>query len=93
MAQVETVVELAGQAGNSINQIREGAIRVSDVVNDISDAIREQGAASNQIAQNIEHIAQMSEESAAAVANTASAARHLQTLSHSLHDTVSRFRT
>ena len=91
--QVSSGVELANQAGDSINRIREGAERVTHVVNGISDSIREQSQAGNQIAHQLESIAQMSEESAAAVAHTASAARHLHNLSASLHQAVGQFRT
>lgn len=85
-------VELAAQAGVSITEIRDGANRVVNVVNSISDSIREQGTVSSEIARNIEHIAQMSEESARAVQHTAQAARHLQSLSSALHESVARFR-
>jgi len=85
-------VELARQAGASINEIREGSTRVMDVVNSISDSIREQGTVSSEIAKNIEQIAQMSEESANAVQHTTDAARHLQQLSSALHNSVSRFK-
>jgi methyl-accepting chemotaxis protein len=62
------------------------------VVNSISDAIREQGSVSSEIARNIEQIAQMSEESASAIQQTATAARHLKQLSTGLHSSVSRFK-
>ncbi|MFO1346357.1 MAG: hypothetical protein U1E85_08670 [Rhodocyclaceae bacterium] len=55
-----------------------------DVLNDISSSIREQSAASSDIAKNIERIAQMSEESAQAVQHTTDAAHHLQELSAAL---------
>ena len=93
VAQVSSGVELANQAGDSINRIRDGALRVTHVVNGITDSIREQSTASNQIAQQLEQIAQKSEESAVAVRNTADAARHLQSLSSSLHQAVAQFRT
>jgi len=93
VSQVETGVELANEAGESINNIRDGANRVSQVVNDITTSIREQSATSSDIAQSIERIARMSEDSANAIAHTAQAARHLQELSLSLHGTVSRFKT
>jgi methyl-accepting chemotaxis protein len=93
VSQVSNGVELANQAGDSINRIRDGAERVTQVVNSISDAIREQSSAGNQIAQKLETIAQMSEESAVAVTHTADAARHLQTLSASLHQAVAQFKT
>ncbi len=85
-------VDLASQAGASITEIRDGAQRVMQVVNNISDSIREQGIASSDIAKNVEHIAQMSEESAGAVQETTNAARRLQQLSSSLHNSVSRFK-
>jgi methyl-accepting chemotaxis protein len=91
--QVGNGVELANQAGDSINRIRDGALRVTVVVNGISDSIAEQSMASNEIAQKLETIAQMSEESAAAVRQTAEAARQLQALSASLRETVAQFRT
>ncbi|AXS79668.1 methyl-accepting chemotaxis protein [Dechloromonas sp. HYN0024] len=91
--QVGNGVQLANQAGDSINRIRDGALRVTAVVNGISDSIAEQSMASNEIAQKLETIAQMSEESAAAVRQTADAARQLQALSSSLRETVSQFKT
>ncbi|HEX6735797.1 MAG TPA: methyl-accepting chemotaxis protein [Azonexus sp.] len=91
--QVGNGVELANQAGDSINRIRDGAERVTHVVNGISDSIREQSTASNQIAHQLETIAQMSEQSAVAVRHTADAARQLHSLSASLHQTVAQFKT
>ena len=85
-------VDLASQAGTSITEIRDGSMRVMEVVNSISDSIREQGTVSSEIAKNIERIAQMSEESANAIQNTTNAARHLQQLSSGLHNSVSRFK-
>jgi methyl-accepting chemotaxis protein len=91
--QVGNGVELANQAGDSINRIRDGALRVTVVVNGISDSISEQSMASNEIAQKLEVIAQMSEESAVAVRHTANAARQMQALSNSLRQTVAQFKT
>ena len=92
VTQADKGVALANEAGQSIVSIRDGALRVVDVVNDISSSIREQSAASSDIAKNIERIAQMSEESAQAVQHTTDAARHLQELSAALHASVSRFK-
>ena len=85
-------VELANEAGRSIVTIRDGAMRVVSVVNDISSSIREQSGASSDIARNIEQIAQASEGSAQAAQKTISAARHLQELSASLHTAAGRFK-
>jgi len=92
VSQADRGVALANEAGESIVSIRDGALRVVDVVNDISSSIREQSSASSDIAKNIEQIAQMSEESAQAVQHTTAAARHLQELSTELHASVSRFK-
>ena len=92
VSQANKGVELASQAGASINEIRDGALRVMEVVNNISDSIREQGTVSSDIAKSVEHIARMSEESASAVQDTATAARHLQQLSSTLNSSVSRFK-
>jgi len=93
VAQAGSGVEMANQAAASITRIHDSARRVTRVVNGISDAIREQSAASSQIAQRVEQIAQMSEEGAAAVENTTAAARQLQSLSTSLHNAVEQFKT
>jgi methyl-accepting chemotaxis protein len=91
--QVDKGVELANEAGESINNIRDGAQRVTQVVNDITNSIKEQSTTSSDMAQSIERIARMSEDSANAIAHTAEAARHLQELSLELHGSVSRFKT
>jgi methyl-accepting chemotaxis protein len=91
--QVGNGVQLANQAADSINRIRDGAERVTQVVNGISDSIKEQSMAGTQIAHQLETIAQMSEESAVAVKHTATAARHLQALADSLHQAVGQFKT
>jgi methyl-accepting chemotaxis protein len=93
VSQVGNGVMLANQAGDSINRIRDGAQRVRAVVNDISSSIAEQSLASNEIAQQLESIAQMSEQSAIAVRHTADAAHSLKKLSTELHQAVARFRT
>ncbi|MBK7327145.1 MAG: methyl-accepting chemotaxis protein [Propionivibrio sp.] len=85
-------VELATQAGNSINEIRSGSMRVTEVVNSISEAIREQVTASSEIAKSVEKVAQMSEENAVAMKDTTQSAHHLKQLSSSLNDSVSRFK-
>lgn len=92
VVQARKGVDLATQAGGSINEIRSGSTRVTEVVNNITNSIREQGTVSLEIAKSIEHVAQMSEESSLAVKNTAQAAHHLKDLSVSLHNTVSRFK-
>jgi len=90
--QVDGGVALAQQAGDSINQIKDGAGQVISVVNDISAALAEQSSASNDIASHVERVAQMSEENSAAAGETASAANHLEQLAGTMRSAVSRFR-
>ncbi len=54
-------VELAHQAGNSISSIQSAATRVMQSVADINHALREQGIAARDIANNVERVAQMTE--------------------------------
>jgi len=92
VTQVDGGVALAQQAGDSINQIKDGAGQVINVVNDISAALVEQSSASNDIASHVEKVAQMSEENSAAAGETASAANHLEQLAGTMRSTVSKFR-
>jgi methyl-accepting chemotaxis protein len=85
-------VALANEAGNSIVGIREGAKRVTEVVTTISESIREQSAASNEIATRVERIAHMTEQSVDEVARTTKAARDLEETSRALHGAVARFK-
>lgn len=90
--QVSSGVELANEAGESINRIREGAQRVTEVVNGISGSISEQSAASEGITQELSQMAQMSEQSAVAIRESASAAQHLQQLSAALYQAIGQFK-
>ena len=90
-AQASQGVALATRAGEAIGQIRDGAQRVTGVVTAISDAIRQQSAASNEISTRVERIAQMTEEGAEESSRTLDAARELQEMSQILHSSVSRF--
>ncbi|MBI4741958.1 MAG: methyl-accepting chemotaxis protein [Betaproteobacteria bacterium] len=92
VGQVGGGVAKAQQAGSAINQIRDGAGQVVRVVNDISAALVEQSAASNDIATHVEKVAQMSEENSSAASQSASAAKHLEELADTMRASVSRFR-
>jgi len=92
VARVQEGVVLAGQAGASMDQIRAGATQVVSAVTDISMALREQGAASTDIARNVERIAAMAEQNSGAVRETADTARHLEGLAQQLRAEVAHFR-
>jgi methyl-accepting chemotaxis protein len=92
VGRVNAGVTLATQAGEAMSEIQSNAGQVVDTVGDISSSIREQSAASTEIARNVEHIAQMAEENSAAVAENAATARELEHLSEGLRAEVRRFR-
>ena len=90
--QVDDGVALAKQAGDAINQIRDGAGRVNNVVSDISSALVEQSSASSDIATQVEKVAHMSEKNSAAAGEFASAAVHLEQLADGMRAAVGRFK-
>ena len=91
--QVDGGVALAQQAGDAISQIKAGSTQVVKTVSDISSALVEQSAASNNIAVHIEKVAQMAEENSAAAVKTADAANQLAQLAKEMRITVNRFKT
>ncbi|GHD55652.1 methyl-accepting chemotaxis protein [Jeongeupia chitinilytica] len=92
VTEVEGAVAQAREAGSAIGAIRNGSTAVVEHVADISGAIREQSAASNNIAQLVERIAQMSEASSSAAQQTANSARELDRLAGEMNREVERYR-
>jgi methyl-accepting chemotaxis protein len=62
------------------------------MVNEISSALREQSVASNDIAANVERIAQMSEENGAATREVADTAGLLEQLAADARAAAGQFR-
>ncbi|HET7775137.1 MAG TPA: methyl-accepting chemotaxis protein [Azospira sp.] len=91
VSRVTLGVDLAREAGDAMVRIRDGAQQVVDMVSDISSSLREQSAASTEIAKNVERIAQMAEENSAAVTENASTAGQLENLAEALQAEASRF--
>jgi methyl-accepting chemotaxis protein len=89
---VNREVELAQQAGMSIQQIQSGTQQVGVAVSGISSAIREQSAASTEIARQVEKVAQMSEEISAATEKSAETATEMKVLAQSLQNQVAQFK-
>jgi len=92
VARVAEGVSLARKTSESMLSINHGAQQVMDTVTDISNALREQGVASNEIAVNVENIARRSEENSSAVRAVAETALHLEKLAADTRQAVSRFR-
>lgn len=92
VSRVEQGAGLAKQASASMLGIRSSAERVIAAVSEISGALSEQSAASNDIAVNVMKIAEMSEENSAATQQSADTALHLDDLAASTLSAVHRFR-
>ncbi len=90
--QVKGGVTLAQQAGEAIVSIRQSSGDVVRMVDQISLALREQTAASQDVARNVERIAQMSQQNSQAVEQTAETAGALQRLAQGLYGQVGVFR-
>ena len=91
--QVEEGVALAGEAGGRISDIKTGASQVSSAVIGISDALREQSAATREIARNVETIAEQAVHNHTQASATADTAREMEVLSIQIRASISRFRT
>jgi methyl-accepting chemotaxis protein len=85
-------VEFASRAGESIARIRDSAQRVTGVVTSINDAVREQTAANDDIANRVVRVAESAEAGAEEVTQTAAAARGLHEMSRAMRESVGRFR-
>jgi methyl-accepting chemotaxis protein len=86
-------VHQAQLAGDAISQVQSQSRQVLEAVSEISVALREQAAASTEIAQSVERIAQMAEENNVAVASNVDTAETLRNLAHTLTSATARFRT
>ncbi|MDO6386360.1 methyl-accepting chemotaxis protein [Uliginosibacterium sp. 31-12] len=89
---VGTGVSGAEETNQAIQVIRSGSRDAVQRVEEIATSIREQGAATNSIAIQVEKIAQMSEESSAAAGESADAARALDQLARQMHEIVAAYR-
>ncbi len=83
---------LSEQARDTISEIGDKSTSVVESVEEITNALREQSAASNDIARRVEQIAVSSEENSAAVRSTAEAAKSLEGVSVRLQEATARFR-
>lgn len=92
LPEVERGVELAAYASDSLRSIEAGAHRTLDRVGEVASATREQSAASTSIAQRVEDIAQMVDQTTATIRGTADSAGHLECIALNLKQQISRFK-
>ena len=70
----------------------EGSSTVVSAVEEISEAVREQSAASTSISQRIEQIAQMTDRNTAAAGSTAEAVHHLTSMSREIETALKAYK-
>jgi methyl-accepting chemotaxis protein len=85
-------VARAQQTSDAIKAIGEASRSTEVTVGEISAAIQEQGSATNNIAVQVERIAQMSEESSSAALETSDAALKLDELAKEMQRITSAYR-
>jgi methyl-accepting chemotaxis protein len=90
---VGTGVQQAQLAGEAISQVQSQARQVVDAVSEITIALREQAAASTEIAQNVERIALAAEENNIAATGNADTANRLRLLAENLNREIDQFKT
>ena len=91
-SEVREGVQFATDSGSVLDSIRNESNRTTSAVNDIADAMREQSAASQDVARGVEQIAQMAEQNNQITRNTHEQTTVLEHLAAELEAKVSHFR-
>ncbi|MDD3675267.1 methyl-accepting chemotaxis protein [Thauera propionica] len=99
LGNIESAVErvgngtrLAAEAGASIATITDGATRVEQVFEGIAGTLREQSVAAHRMADSIEAVARLADQTAASAASVASEVSTLETGARELSQAVGGFR-
>ena len=89
---VDKGVALAQSAAEAINQLGESAGRVLEVIEEVSSALVQQAAASQDIAISVESVVQMIDENDQAMAQVTGTASTLDVLAVTLQKDMARYR-
>jgi methyl-accepting chemotaxis protein len=92
MTLVQDGVSLAGEAGSAISSISDRSHEVEQTIMHMTGTLRDQSAASAEVAQKVESIAAMSLENSQATKVTAKTAGQIQQLAQNLEAKISRFK-
>lgn len=84
-------MEHAQKASDAIKAIRDSAEAVVAQVSEITGSMREQSSASQEMAQQVDKVAQMSEENSGAAVATAAEGQRLRKLGGELEDAIRRY--
>lgn len=89
---VEEGKKLTDEVASVLQEILEGANKVSSLVEQVAAASEQQSAAAEQISKNIESISHITQENAAGISQIARAAEDLNKLTLKLKDLVASFK-
>ncbi len=89
--EVESGIELADKAGDSLGQVVSSSQEVQDMINQIAAANEEQSSTSEEIAKNVAGISNVTSEQAQQVQEVASTSDELAKLTEQLRDLVEQF--
>lgn len=92
VTQMDGGVVFAQQAGDAINQIKERATQVVNVVKEIASALAEQSSASDNIAVQVVNMARMTEASSSATGEIVTATQNLEKLAGLMSTVGGNFR-
>ncbi|GAB4063114.1 methyl-accepting chemotaxis protein [Uliginosibacterium sediminicola] len=92
VSSVDQGVALAQSAGEAIKELRGIASHVSDLVSGIAEGLREQSAASNDVAGKVEQIARRAEEISHNSGSTSNASQQLNHIANEMLGTINHFR-
>lgn len=90
--EVESGVALANEAGQALQQVVEGSVRIMDMIQQIAVTAEEQSSVSSEIAGNVERISHLCKDNDSAAFQTAKASEDLLSLATNLQQMVSRFK-
>lgn len=90
--QVQVGVKLASRASDEVAHMQEDSQRITAVVDAINAALKEQSAATREIASRVETVSQDTEKMAASSLQTKQAAQSLEKLAAALQQLAGRFR-
>ncbi|MDE1941679.1 MAG: methyl-accepting chemotaxis protein [Betaproteobacteria bacterium] len=92
VSRVQAGQSMANQVNDRIQDIQHSTSQVLVAVNEMSSALKEQSAASQDIARHVETVAQMTDDNSNAAKTTSSSAHQLEQLAGTMRAAVERFK-
>ncbi len=92
LPEVQEGVQLAASATESLRAIEDGARRTLLRIGEVADSTHEQSTTSTSIAQRVEQIANMVDETTGTIRDTSETAHQLEVIANNLKQQIGRFR-